>query len=69
MAYASFDRQNPLKDKIKRLYNNYGIDISDMEEEEYTRIINSYSNNRKKLEEDLGKSEEIKGMFTEDDII
>lgn len=58
-----------LKAQIDKLYSNYGIDITDMNEEEYLRIINSYENDSKKLAKDVRESEKFKDQFSDEDII
>lgn len=54
--------------KIKRLYENYGIDTSDMAEDELDRLFEQYQSPEKNLDEDLKNSEKFSSMF-EDDII
>ena len=58
-----------LKEKVKRLYSHYGIDVTEMEDDEYIRILDSYKNNAEKLDADLKKSEKLQKLFSDDDII
>ena len=45
-----------IKKSIKELYNNYGIDVSDMGDDEFGRLIKQYLNGDSDLELDLEKS-------------
>ena len=56
-------------DKIKKIYQNFGIDILIMEEEEFQRILEHYSQNPDKLQEDLKKSGIHANSFSDVDII
>lgn len=57
--------KSPYLRKIEQLYQNYGIDTSNMDEEEFTRLINMYKNGRD-LDADLRESEKHKDKFSED---
>lgn len=54
--------------KIERLYQNYGIDTSNMDEDEFERLRSSYQARGKNIDHDLEKSEKYKNQF-EDDIV
>jgi hypothetical protein len=56
-------------DKIKKMYLNYGIDIEIMDDDEIERVSNFYVANKSKLEEDYIKSLELKGKFSEEELI
>lgn len=58
-----------IKQKIFDLYRNYGLDSSDMTEEELDRLINFYSQNKKILDAHYQKSQEFSGTFGDDDVI
>jgi len=52
--------------KIKQLYFNYGIDISDMSDEEFLRIMNQYLEKKDgALDDDLTASEKHILAFAE----
>ena len=63
------NKEEKFLDKIKRLYQNYGIDILVMEEEEYKRVLEFYKSNTEKLAEDLKKSSSHANSFSDVDII
>jgi hypothetical protein len=52
--------------KIEKLYQNYGIDISEMDEDELERLRNSYEHPGKDIDQDLKKSEQFKDKFIDD---
>jgi len=60
---------NKIWEKIKKLYNNYGIDTENMEEDEVSRLIDYYENNKNNLEKDISKSLTNKESFSEDELI
>lgn len=63
------NKEEKFLDKIKKLYQNYGIDILVMEEEEFRRVLEFYKSNVKKLSEDLKKSGSHANSFSDVDII
>lgn len=63
------NKEEKFLDKIKRLYQNYGIDILVMEEEEFKRVLEFYKSNTEKLTEDLKKSSSHANSFSDVDII
>lgn len=63
------NKEEKFLDKIKRLYQNYGIDILVMEEDEFRRVLEFYKSNVKKLAEDLKKSSSHANSFSDVDII
>lgn len=50
--------------KLEKMYQNYGIDTSNMDEEEWERLKKQYQ--KKDLDSDLKKSEEYKDKFLDD---
>lgn len=52
--------------KLEKMYQNYGIDISEMDEEEFERLRHSYQERSQDLEQDLEKSEQFKDRFVDD---
>jgi ClpP class serine protease len=63
------NKEEKILDRIKRLYQNYGIDILVMEEEEFKRVLEFYKSNTEKLAEDLKKSSSHANSFSDVDII
>lgn len=55
--------------KIKKIYQNYGINTDDMSEEELDRLYHDYRKGKSNLESDIKDSEKYSSTFTEDDII
>lgn len=55
--------------KIKKLYENYGINTTDMSEEEFERLVQQYRAQGKSLEKDLKESEKYSSIFGDEDII
>jgi len=45
-----------IKKSIRDIYNNYGIDVSDMGEDEFGRLIGQYLSGESDLEKDLEES-------------
>lgn len=60
---------NKTWEKIKKLYNNYGINTENMEEDEISRLIDYYEGNKDNLEKDFSKSLTNKESFSEDELI
>ena len=54
--------------KLKKLYENYGINTSDMSEEEFERLYNQYVSSGKNINKDLKDSEQYSKAY-DDDII
>jgi hypothetical protein len=63
------NKEERILDRIKKLYQNYGIDILVMEEEEFKRVLEFYKSNTEKLAEDLKKSSSHANSFSDVDII
>jgi hypothetical protein len=61
--------EEKILEKVKKLYQNYGIDILIMEEEELKRVVDFYKSNIEKLAEDLKKSSSNANSFSDVDII
>ncbi len=61
-------KNSPEKDeffkKLEKLYQNYGIDTSNMDEEEWERLKQQYRG--KNLDADLKESEKYKDQFLDD---
>jgi hypothetical protein len=61
------EETDPVIRKITKMYENYGMDISNMSEEEFERIKQLYRNtNKADLDADLKKSEKFKDRFADD---
>lgn len=52
--------------KIKKIYENYGINTTDMSEEELDRLYQQYMSSGKSLDDDLKESEKFSSLFEED---
>lgn len=52
--------------KIKKMYQNYGLNTSNMSEDELDRLYQSYKKPGKNLEKDLKESEKFLTVFEED---
>ena len=63
------DDLESLKDKVKSLYKNYGIDIDEMSEEELGRVVKQYLYGASDIEKDCTDSFRHSGKFSEDDLI
>jgi hypothetical protein len=59
-------KKDDLTKKIEKIYLNYGIDISDIDEDELERLKQKYAQNKKQLEQDLKESEKHKDSFVDD---
>ena len=57
-----------IKEYVKNLYRNYGINIGNMSDEEISRICRHYFNNPEELGDDVKKSKEYSDTFDDDDI-
>lgn len=66
MSKKGQKEKDDLTRKIERLYQNYGIDTSNMEEDELDRLKSSYKKKAKSIDEDLKKSEIHKDKYTDD---
>lgn len=61
--------KDALSKKIEKLYRNYGIDISEIEEDELERLKEAYSNGKSSIDNDLKNSEQHRDKFIEVDLI
>lgn len=57
---------DPIVKKIIKIYENYGMDISNMSEEEFERLRSKYVGNKAQLNQDVKNSEKYRGKFTDD---
>jgi hypothetical protein len=57
---------DPVTKKIIKMYENYGMDVSNMSEEEFERIKSLYKTMKKDIDKDLRDSEKYKGSFGDD---
>lgn len=62
-------KEEKLLDNIKRLYQNYGIDILVMGEDEFQRILGYYKLHPDQLSSDMKKSGIHANSFSDVDII
>jgi len=63
--HGAIDRDN-LSKKIEKMYRNYGIDTSDMTEDEFSRMKKLYLDGGKSIDKDLKDSEQYKERFADD---
>lgn len=69
MAKKKEPPPNKVWEKIKKIYGNYGINTDNMEEDEISRIIDYYENNKNQLDLDISKSLTNKSSYSEEDLI
>ncbi len=55
--------------KIKKIYQNYGINTDDMSDDEFERLYQAYQDKKSDIENDIKKSEEHSSKFNDDEII
>ena len=58
-----------VKDGVIEIYRNYGIDISDIEDEDIKRVIRHYRRNPDSLSQDIESSKENSYNVLDNDII
>lgn len=54
-----------IRKKIEQIYENFGLDMEDMDTEEVDRIIDYYDNNKKQLEKDYKNSVKTKKILSD----
>lgn len=57
------------KEKVNKMYENYGIDPEGMEDDDLEAVYHYYLDKQSQLDLDLKKSIDHSGKFDEDDII
>ncbi len=63
------DNLEKIRKKIREIYKNYGINTSEMSDEEIQRLCEYYLTNKDALKEDLKKSLIYKGKYPEEELI
>jgi secreted protein with Ig-like and vWFA domain len=58
-----------LRKSIKDIYNNYGIDVSDMGDDEFGRLIKQYLNGDSNIDEDLEESLKYAHRYDDESLI
>ena len=58
-----------IKDRVIEIYRNYGIDASDMEDEDIKSVVNYYKKNPELLSKDVKSSEKKAHNILDNDII
>jgi hypothetical protein len=58
-----------LKKKVNRIYENYGIDVSGMDEGDLSTVYKYYLEKQDELESDYKESQLYADKFDDDDII
>jgi|TARA_R110001583_G_scaffold16234_29_gene66411 hypothetical protein len=48
-----------IKTRVRKIYQNYGIDIQSLQDEDLSDVYSFYINNPKRLEDDYAKSEKL----------
>ena len=66
---ATKEEVDLVKEKIILLYKNYGIDIDEMGDEEFGRLIKQYLSGISDIDKDFIDSGEHSDKFSEDDLI
>ena len=66
MSRKQKEERDPLSKKIEKMYHNYGIDTSDMSDEEFQRMKDQYLAKKQNLDHDLRESEKFKERFADD---
>lgn len=61
----SENKLDALTKKIIKMYKNYGLDVSNMSDEEVSRIREKYDKMGTNIDEDLKKSEKYSGNFSD----
>jgi hypothetical protein len=56
----SENKLEEIKKKLFQIYENFGLDMENMEEYEIDRMVDFYSKNKNQLEQDLKKSSQAK---------
>jgi hypothetical protein len=54
-----------IKKKVEQIYENFGLDMEDMDTEELERIVDYYDNNKKQLEKDFKSSLKTKKILSD----
>jgi hypothetical protein len=66
MINKNKDDTDSLKKKLEKIYKNYGLDTSNMSDDEFERMREFYCQNGKDIDEDLKESERHKDRFVDD---
>lgn len=62
-------KEEKLLSWIKKLYQNYGIDVTAMDEDEFKRLLDFYSSRPQQLIADLKKSSVHANDFSDVDLL
>lgn len=65
MSQTGTITSSPIYKKLVKLYNNYGLDVAEMEDDELEWLMQKYSTNKELLEKDLKDSEPHRDKFEE----
>ena len=63
------DKIEAIKRKVDRIYENYGIDSTGMEEGDLSRVYRYYCDRAEELERDYKESQSYSGKFDDNDIL
>ena len=58
-----------IKKKLDKMYENYGIDSSGMDDGDLSRVVRYYFENKEELDSDYEESKRYSGRFDDDDMI
>jgi hypothetical protein len=61
----SESKPDALTKKIIKIYKNYGLDVSNMSDEEISRIRGKYESSESNIDDDLKKSERYSERFSD----
>jgi len=59
------EEKDALRKKLEKIYKNYGLDTSNMTDDEFERMKEFYGQNGKDIDEDLKESEKYKDRFVD----
>ena len=73
ILYSLFFAEPPdpdrIKNKVRKIYQNYGIDIQNLQDEDLSDVYLYYFHNPEKLEEDYDKSERTQKINPDAELI
>lgn len=62
------DKSIDIKRKVEQIYENFGLDIEDMEDDEIDRLVDYYDQNRSDLIKDYKNSLNVKKALLQLDL-
>lgn len=58
-----------VKKKVRKMYRNYGINVSEITDDEFNRVSEYYFNNVKELEVDYKKSTKHQDLYADEEVV